>query len=819
MTRPGNTSYTELSVVASGCLDSESSQEFNTTIVNLDPHPAPRDEEIVPIILGHGDTPINNTPATCRRFDFTSTNGTASGVFAHTDDDVKENGVSDSDSSLEAPPVDGQRRGSKWSTTILFVASEVQLILNLAEFCPDEGFENAPRRKKTESSDDEEDDLYDDFDFSAPDQSDHSDSQTDDSPGDSDSTANTMELQAVIPTDISKDQIQNGKDPPRDCPDAEKNSLLSEKVDDIDDIPDHYPDDDDIKLPVENWGNKADYLLAVIGYSVDLSNVWRFPYLAYKNGGGAFIIPYFTVLLLGAIPVFMMELSMGQYTQEGPIRVWKMSPLFRGIGYASCLMAYIVAFYYNLVIGWSFYYLFSSFSSVLPWASCSHEFNSENCWQIDWDTNKTYLNRTYDANTSVSSAFEFYERGMLGLHKSNGINDLGPVKWELALCVLLTFVILYFSLWKSVKSAGKVVWFTATIPYLILTILLIRGSLLPGAGDGIKYFVTPNVSRLGDVQVWIDAAVQIFFSIGAGFGTHIAYASYNKFHNNCFRDCLITAGVNSFTSIFSGFVVFTFLGYMAARQNKDINDVAQDGPGLVFIVYPEAIATLPGSTAWSIIFFFMLVTLGMDSAFGGLESPLTGLGNQFYRLIRFGWSREILTFIIVCTAFLFSLPCTTNGGMYVFKILDTFAAGTSILFTVLCQVIAVSWVYGVDQFCRDVKQMTGYTPGMYWRICWKFICPTFLLILVISSFLHYRPLIYKGGGGVYKYPGYANAIGWGVASSTMALIPLYAIYKLSTTEGSFKRRLALCISPTREHALIERTGVVRRFKKEHWISI
>ncbi|KAK3589109.1 hypothetical protein CHS0354_017451 [Potamilus streckersoni] len=408
---------------------------------------------------------------------------------------------------------------------------------------------------------------------------------------------------------------------------------------------------------------------------------------------------------------------------------------------------------------------------------------------------------------------------MLHLHLSKGVDDLGSPQWQLVLCTLLTFIVLYFSLWKGVKSSGKVVYVTATMPYLFMTILLIRGCLLPGAIDGIKYFIVPRLERLNDPQVWIDAAVQIMFSVGCGFGTHIAYASYNKFNNNCYRDCIFTAIVNSFTSIFSGFVVFSYLGYMAEMQHKDISKVAQEGPGLVFIVYPEAISTLPGSTYWSVIFFLMLITLGMDSAFGGLESPLTGLKDQFYRLFKYRWSREVFTFLIVFTAFFFAIPCTTSGGMYVFKILDTFAAGTSIIFTVLCQVLAVSWLYGVDQFCDDIQRMIGHRPGLYWRICWKFVSPTFLAIIVISSILHYTPLSYEGGIETYIYPEYANILGWFIAASSMSIIPIYAVYKISSTRGSFKERLALCISPKWEHKEIKQKGEVKRFQRRHWISI
>ncbi|RUS71776.1 hypothetical protein EGW08_020459 [Elysia chlorotica] len=602
--------------------------------------------------------------------------------------------------------------------------------------------------------------------------------------------------------------------------------------------------------PREHWQNRFQYLLSTIGYAVDLSNVWRFPFLCYKNGGGAFLIPYFTTLIFGAMPVFFMEMCLGQFHRSGPVAVWeKMAPMFKGIGMASCFMSYIVAFYYNVIIGWSFFYLFSSFTSKLPWTSCFNSFNSVNCWQIDWDTNGTAppippghaslsegvtsastqlessttfsagLNRTYNANTSTSSTMEFFERSMLEVHQSSGLEDLGGVRWQLVLCTMLTFTMIYFCLWKGVKSTGKVVYITATLPYLIMTILLIRGVLLPGAGDGIKYFITPKIESLRDPNVWIDAAVQIFFSVGSGFGTHIAYASYNKFHNNCKRDCIITVVVNSFTSLFSGFVIFSYLGYMSLKTHKDIDKVAAEGPGLVFIVYPEAIATLPGSVGWSIIFFFMLLALGLDSAFGGLESPLTGLRDELSSLLKYRYFREVLTLCVIASAFLFSLPCLTQGGIYVFTILDAFAAGTSIVFIVLCEVVAVSWFYGMPQFCKDVGKMTGEEPSIFWRICWKFICPTLLTVIVVSSIISYEPLTYQGSQGVYRYPYYANILGWCIACASMIMVPGYVLYKIIRTPGGFAQRLALGISPRWEHEDIRRTAVVKRFTKQHWRSI
>uniref|UniRef100_A0A3Q3JGZ1 Transporter n=1 Tax=Monopterus albus TaxID=43700 RepID=A0A3Q3JGZ1_MONAL len=503
----------------------------------------------------------------------------------------------------------------------------------------------------------------------------------------------------------------------------------------------------------ETWGKKIDFLLSVIGFAVDLANVWRFPYLCYKNGGGAFLIPYVFFLFIAGMPLFYMELALGQYNREGAATVWKICPIFKGVGYTVILIALYVGFYYNVIIAWSLYYLFSSMTSELPWLKCDHSWNSQNCTDPELLINRT-SNGSYIKN-KITPAAEYYERGVLHLHESKGIQDLGLPRWELTLCLVVVVFILYFSLWKGVKSSGKVVYITATMPYVVLFVLLIRGTTLEGSMDGIRAYLHVDFRRLNNLEVWIDAATQIFYSLGAGFGVLIAFASYNKFDNNCYRDALLTSTVNCITSFFSGFAIFSVLGYMARKHNMRVEDVATEGAGLVFIIYPEAISTLPGSTFWAIVFFIMLLTLGIDSSMGGMEAVITGLTDDFKILKR---NRKLFTFITAFGTFLVALLCITNGGIYVLTLLDKYAAGTSILFAVLIEAIGVSWFYGVDRFSEDIQRMMGFKPGLYWRLCWKFVSPAFLL------------------------------------------------------------RIAYCITPEHEHHMVAE-GNVRQFKLRHWLAI
>uniref|UniRef100_A0A673ITY1 Transporter n=1 Tax=Sinocyclocheilus rhinocerous TaxID=307959 RepID=A0A673ITY1_9TELE len=415
----------------------------------------------------------------------------------------------------------------------------------------------------------------------------------------------------------------------------------------------------------ETWGKKIDFLLSVIGFAVDLANVWRFPYLCYKNGGGAFLVPYLFFMVIAGMPLFYMELALGQYNREGAAGVWKICPIFKGVGFTVILISLYVGFYYNVIIAWALFYLFSCFSGELPWIHCNNTWNSPNCS----DLNSTLLNDTY----KTTPALEYFERGVLHLHESSGIDDLGLPCWQLTCCLAVVIVVLYFSLWKGVKTSGKVVWITATMPYVVLIVLLLRGVTLPGAIDGIKAYLSVDF---------------------------LPFSHYLSLYHR-----------------------FTFHKYTSLLEIFAV--CLSPGPGLVFIIYPEAIATLPGSSVWAVIFFIMLLTLGIDSAMGGMESVITGLIDEFKFLHK---HRELFTLFIVVSTFLISLICVTNGGIYVFTLLDHLAAGTSILFGVLIEAVGIAWFYGVDRFSDDIQEMIGQRPGLYWRLCWKFVSPCFLLV-------------------------------------------------------------------------------------------
>ncbi|CAG9535602.1 unnamed protein product [Cercopithifilaria johnstoni] len=541
--------------------------------------------------------------------------------------------------------------------------------------------------------------------------------------------------------------------------------------------------------PRETWDRKADFLLSVIGFAVDLANVWRFPYLCFKNGGGAFLIPYTLMVLFAGIPLFYMELSLGQYYRKGAITTWGwICPLFKGIGYCVIMIAFFTDFFYNVIIAWALHFFLKSFTTNLPWASCNHDYNSIICYEQSWNDGKDNecVRPLNNSNISViSAAEEYFYKKFLGLHMpgaanssvAHSLSNLGSLNWEMVFCLLLVYIICYFSLWKGIRMSGKIIWFTAIFPYVVLLILFIRGITLPGAENGIKYYIKPNLEMLTVPGVWQDAATQVFFSLGPGFGVLMAYSSYNEFHNNVYHDALITSVINCATSFLSGFVIFS------------------EGPGLVFVVYPEALATMPGASIFSVIFFLMLFTLGLDSSFGGSEAIITALSDEFPLLNR---HREYFVAILFTLYMFIGITMCSKGGILIMEWLIVYGTSFGLLIAVFCEIIVISFIYGINNFVKNLKEMLGFEPGYYWRLCWTIGAPIFLLCTIINCFANYEPLKYQD----FIYPQAANIFGILFSLSTISVIFVVGFYKLFTVKGdTFTMKLKAVLTPQRQNLI------------------
>ncbi|XP_054711235.1 sodium-dependent nutrient amino acid transporter 1-like [Uloborus diversus] len=494
------------------------------------------------------------------------------------------------------------------------------------------------------------------------------------------------------------------------------------------------------------WARSIQSLLLCISMSVGLGNVWRFPNVAYNNGGGAFLIPYLLLLFIIGRPLYYLELILGQFSSQGPIKLWKVVPAFKGIGYAQVLSVSFVVVFYNYLMALSIYYMFHSMRECLPWTECNYPNFSE-------------------PNLTVA---EYYWRNdVLELDPENP-DTFTHISWKLCLSLLVTWALVYLSVVQGTDSLGKMSYFTAVFPYLVLGALLGISLKEKGSWEGIVYFFKPDLKKLLEIKVWYKACEQSFFSLAIGYGNIVMISSYNKFRNNVYRDAIIISVLDTFTNLLAGCVIFAVLGTLAYERNQDIASVVDhEGLGLAFVIYPQALANIHFvPQLWSVLFFVMLFTLGIGSSMSQIETILTVIKDRFPRM------REKKSWLALCVCILFfclGLPLTTNVGQHILVLLNNYGVSAAIYFYAVLEVVGVMWIYGLKKFSQDVEYMLGSKPGIFWKVTWAFTAPVALVVI----FIYGNISIEQESSGL---PLWAEIAGWILAFLAIVQVPIWGAY-------------------------------------------
>lgn len=440
------------------------------------------------------------------------------------------------------------------------------------------------------------------------------------------------------------------------------------------------------------WSSKLIFILAAVGSAVGLGNVWRFPYLAGKYGGGAFLIPYIIMLTVIGVPLLIMEFALGQKMQSGAVGSFgKIEKKLSGIGLGAVLCGFVVTSYYCVVIAWSILYTF--FSTDLKWGA---------------DTKSFFFNDV--------------------LHISSGVSEVGFISVPIIFCLVAVWLLVYFSIWKGVKSVGNVVLITMPLPVILLLLLLVRGITLPGSMTGILYYIKPDFKALLDFEVWNAAMSQIFFTLTLAFGAMIAYASFQDEKSDITKSAILTAVINSGLSIISGFAVFATLGYMATKSGTPVSELAASGPSLAFIVFPKALSLVPMAPLFALAFFIMLITLGIDSAFSLVEAITTVLHDKYHHI-----RREDLSMYVCIFGFICGIIFCSFAGLYYLDITDHFITNYGLVFIGLLEAIAIGWVYGAENLRNYINEVSDIKIGKWWNFFIKYLIPVCLIILLATS--------------------------------------------------------------------------------------
>ncbi|WKY58970.1 sodium-dependent transporter [Vibrio sp. SNU_ST1] len=471
----------------------------------------------------------------------------------------------------------------------------------------------------------------------------------------------------------------------------------------------------------EQWGSRAGFILAAVGSAIGLGNIWRFPYMAYENGGGAFFIPYLFAMLTAGIPFMILEFSMGQkYRGSAPATLARINSKFEWLGWFQVGVAAVIAVYYVAVIGWAISYFGMSFNQ-------------------SWGTD--------------TNAFFFSEYLALG---DNSPTNLGSIQWGIAGAMLLAWAITYAAIVGGVKAgierASKVM-----MPVLFIMVILLIGRMvfLPGALNGINYMFEPDFSKIWDVKVWAAAYGQIFFTLSIGFAIMLAYSSYlpekSDITNNAFMTVLINCGF----SILAGIMIFSVLGYMAQEQGKPLTEVVSAGVGLAFVTLPAAINLLPAPYILGPLFFFALVVAGLSSHISIMEAVTSAIMDKL------NWSRKKAASIVIGVGVVVSMAFATNGGLLLLDLVDHFANNVGIMVGGFIEILLMAWLLNkVSDVRAYVNEISDFSIGVWFNVCLRFVTPIMLAIILATKL----SALFTDG-----YGGYDLTLGWAMIAGLLAI--------------------------------------------------
>lgn len=461
----------------------------------------------------------------------------------------------------------------------------------------------------------------------------------------------------------------------------------------------------------DQWNSKLAFILAAIGSAVGLGNLWRFPYIAATNGGGAFIFPYLFAIITAGIPILILEYTLGKtYRSGAPGTFARINRKFEALGWFQVAISFMITVYYFAIVVWVVCYI--GYSFTLAWGKDSTTF---------------FVSDVLKATSSADG--------------TGGLN-VGLLIPFLLVWALVGFI-MYRGINKGIDIACKI-----CLPILLLCtfVIVIRGITLPGAVDGLSYMFTPDWKAIMTPSVWVAAYGQVFFSLSIAFAIMISYASYLPKKEDVVNTAFLTACCNHGFEIFAGIGIFSIIGYMAYAQGTSVEEVAASGVGLAFMVFPTAISTLPALNAlFGILFFVSLFTAGLTSLISIIQAVITGVQDKWEL------SHNKATTIILVPAFIVSFLFITKSGLDYLDFTDYIANSFGIVLAGVMEVILIGWFFKPEKLRKVANLTSNFSIGQWWTWC---------LRVVTVVVLGYTFIINMAGFLKDGYGGYQRWIGW-----------------------------------------------------------
>jgi len=465
----------------------------------------------------------------------------------------------------------------------------------------------------------------------------------------------------------------------------------------------------------EHWASRRAFILAAIGSAIGLGNIWRFPYICYEYGGGAFLLAFVVALFTAGIPLLILEFGIGHSTEgAAPKAMRKIHPKLEWFGWAATGIGFVICTYYAVIMSYCANYAWHSLT--LAWGS---------------DPSAFFYNDVIGLTTvrvdSVATAAADSLRAIGAQVPAELVAkpwSLGPFMPWLFVGLAISWVWIVLSIWKGTKTVGKVVYVTVLVPWAILIIFVVRGVTLPGAGEGLHFYLHPVFGELLKPGVWLAAYTQVFFSLSVGFGIMIAYSSFLPRKSDIVKNAFLIGIGDALTAFLGGLAVFGALGYKAHLSGLPVEDVVQSGPGLTFITYPDIINNLPMPHLFGILFFLMLLTLAIDSAFSLVEAVAAAARDKW------GWSHRRANLTVASIALLLGVPLIFGVGLHWLDIVDRFMNQVGLSLIVFGECLLIGYYFKSERMRNYVNNLSDFSVGKWWNVCIMAITPVAILCLL-----------------------------------------------------------------------------------------